>query len=198
MAGKYFTKEDIRKMMTEKVKDYLDQGWYFNFKYMSCSNGYEFAAVTDGKDTVVVYFKFNQLDGWTSNLNVEKFTGHNNEYNNIWLEQDRGEILETTQFLYKYETNTYVIVNGYDNDKRREKRHARRANRVEFDKKTISEPMKEALANFVKSKGIPGLKRFKASDIGSVSYITRQNKYKLEIKSHRVYVFRGSWDVKVL
>ena len=48
MAGKYFTKEDVRKMMTEKVKGYLDQGWYFNFRYMRVSNGYEFAAVTGG------------------------------------------------------------------------------------------------------------------------------------------------------
>lgn len=109
MAGKYFTKEDIRKMMTEKVKDYLDQGWYFNFNYMRVSNGYEFAAVTDGKDTVVIYFRFDQI-GRTSNLNIEKFTGHNNEYNNIWLDEGRGEVLETTQFLYKGRNNTYVMV----------------------------------------------------------------------------------------
>lgn len=196
MAGKYFTKEEIRKMMTEKVKVYLDKGWIFNFHYMRVSNGYEFAAVTDGKDTVVIYFQFDKI-GRTSNLNVEKFTGHNNEHNNIWLEQGRGEILETTQFLYKEETDTYVIVNGYDSDKCREKHFKRVHNRIDFDKKSISEPMKEALANFVKSKGIPGLKRFKASDISSVSYITRQNKYKLEIKSHRVYVFREGWDVMV-
>lgn len=196
MAGKYFTKEDIRKMMTEKVKGYLDQGWYFNFNYMRVSNGYEFAAVTDGNDTVVVYINFDRFDG-TSDLNIEKFAGHNNKHNSIWLEQDRGEILETTQFLYKDETDTYVIVNGYDEDKCREKHGKRVQNRIDFDKKSISEPMKEALANFVKSKGIPGLKRFKASDISSVSYITRQNKYKLEIKSHRVYVFREGWDVMV-
>lgn len=196
MAGKYFNKEDIRKMMTEKVKDYLDQGWYFNFEYMRVSNGYEFAAVTDGNDTVVVYINFDRFDG-TSDLNVEKFAGHNNEHNNIWLEQDRGEILESTQFLYKEETDTYVIVNGYDSDKCREKHFKRVHNRIDFDKKSISEPMKEALANFVKSKGIPGLKRFKTSDISSVSYITHQNKYKLEIKGHRVYVFREGWDVMV-
>lgn len=198
MAGKYFTKEEIRKMMTEKVKNYLDQGWYFNFEYMSCSNGYEFAAVTDGNDTVVVYIQFNRTGVYrTSNLNIEKFAGHNNEYNNIWLEQDRGEILESTQFLYKYETDTYVIVNGYDNDKRREKQRERRENRYDFEDKAISEPMKETLANYIKKQGIPGLKRFKASDITG-HYCLRQNKYILKVKDRRVHINRDLYVVTVL
>lgn len=196
MAGKYFTNEDIRKMMTEKVKDYLDQGWYFNFNYMRCSNGYEFAAVTDGKDTVVIYFQSDKMEKAIC-LNVEKFTNCNNEYQNIWLDQGRGEIIETTQFLYNYETGTYAIVNDYDEDERREKRFKRRANREYSDKKTISEPMKEVLAKYIKSKGIPGLKRFKANDIASVSYHPRQNRYDLEIKGHRVWVHRDTWDVMV-
>lgn len=196
MAGKYFNKEDIRKMMTEKVKDYLDKGWIFNFNYMRVSNGYEFAAVTDGKDTVVIYFQFDKVDR-TSNLNVEKFTGHNNEYNNIWLESGRGEILETTQFLYKYETETYVIVNGYDSDKRREKHFERVHNRRDFKNKAISESMKEVLANYIKKKGIPGLKRFKVSDITG-HYCLRQNKYILKIKDHRVHINRDWYVVTVL
>lgn len=197
MAGKYFTKEDIRKMMTEKVKDYLDQGWYFNFKYMSCSNGYEFAAVTDGKDTIVVYFQFDRF-AKVSNLNVEKFTDSNNEYENIWLDEGRGEILETTQFLYKGRTETYAIVNGYDREKRLEKHFERVHNRTDFEDKPISEPMKEALANYIKKQGIPGLKRFKVNDISSVSYLRRQNKYNLVIKGYRVSINRDGWEVKVL
>lgn len=196
MTGKYFTNEDIRKMMTEKVKGYLDQGWYFNFKYMSCSNGYEFAAVTDGKDTIVVYFQHNYSDV-ASKLNIEKFTDSNNEYENIWLDKGRGEILETTQFLYKYDTETYVIVNGYDRKKRSKKHFERVHNRTDFEDKPISEPMKEALANYIKKQGIPGLKRFKASDITGY-YCLRPNKYILKIKDHRVYVFRNGWDVMVL
>lgn len=196
MAGKYFTKEDIRKMMTEKVKDYLDQGWYFNFHYMRVLNGYEFAAVTDGKDTVVVYFQFDRC-AKASSLNVEKFTDNNNEYENIWLDQGRGEILETTQFLYKYETETYVIVNGYDADKRSKKHFERLHNRRDFEEKSISEPMKETIANFIKSKGIPGLKRFKVSDITG-HYCLRQDKYILKVKDRRIRIKRGSWDVTVL
>ena len=196
MAGKYFTKEDIRKMMTEKVKDYLDQGWYFNFNYMRVSNGYEFAAVTDGKDTMVIYIKFDQLGG-TSNLNVEKFTGYNNEYENIWLDDGRGEILETTQFLYKCDTETYVMVNGYDAKARSKKHFERMNNRADFEDKSISEPMKEALANYIKKQGIPGLKRFKVNDISSVSYLRRQNKYNLVIKGYRVSINRDGWEVKV-
>lgn len=196
MAGKYFTKEDIRKMMTEKVKDYLDQGWYFNFHYMRCSNGYEFAAVTDGKDTVVIYIEFDQLGG-TSNLNVEKFTGYNNEYENIWLDEGRGEILETTQFLYKCDTETYVMVNGYDAKARSKKHFERMNNRADFEDKAISEPMKEVLANYIKKQGIPGLKRFKVNDISSVSYLRRQNKYNLVIKGYRVSINRDGWEVKV-
>ena len=195
MAGKYFTKEDIRKMMTEKVKDYLDQGWCFNFHYMQASNGYEFAAVTDGKDTVVVYIKFNQ-PGRTSNLNVEKFTCSNNEYENIWLDKGKGEILETTQFLYKHKTETYVIVNGYDPKARSEKRYERMHNRKDFEDKAISEPMKEALANYIKKQGIPGLKRFKSSAITGY-YCYRQNMYILKIKDRRVHINRGVWDGKV-
>ena len=197
MAGKYFTKEDIRKMMTEKVKDYLDQGWYFNFKYMSCSNGYEFAAVTDGEDTIVIYFKFDQL-GRASNLNIEKFTGHNNEYENIWLDHGKGEILETTQFLYKGRTETYVMVNGYDRKKRSEKHFERVHNRTDFENKPISEPMKEVLVNFVKKQGIPGLKRFKMSDITYAQYLLRQNKYSLVIKDRRIHINRDGWSVAVL
>lgn len=195
MAGKYFTTEDIRKMMTKKVNDYLDQGWYFNFNYMRVSNGYEFAAVTDGKDTVVVYIKFDQLGG-TSNFNVEKFTGSNNEYENIWLNQGKGEILETTQFLYKYKTETYAIVNGYDPKARFKKCHERMLNRTDFEDKAISEPMKEALANYIKKQGIPGLKRFKSSAITG-HYCYRQNMYTLEIKDRCVHINRGVWDVKV-
>lgn len=197
MAGKYFTEEDIRKMMTEKVKDYLDKGWIFNFNYMRVSNGYEFAAVTDGKDTVVIYFQFDKI-GRTSSLNVEKFTGHNNEYNNIWLESGRGEILETTQFIYKYETKTYVVVNGYDEDKCLEKRHERRANRNNFESNDISDKMKETMVNFIKSKGIPGLKRFKVSDVEYGYYKPRMKKYVLRIKGNIVEVHRDGWNVKVI
>lgn len=196
MAGKYFTKEDIRKMMTEKVKDYLDQGWYFNFRYMRVSNGYEFAAVTDGKDTVVVYIQFDQL-GETSNLNVEKFTDNNNEYENIWLDEGRGEILETTQFLFKGSTETYVMVNGYDAKARSKKHFERMHNRMDFEDKAISEPMKEALENYIKKQGIPGLKRFKASDITG-HYCLRQNKYILKIKDRRVHINRDWYVVSVL
>ena len=196
MAGKYFTKEDIRKMMTEKVKDYLDQGWYFNFDYMRCSNGYEFAAVTDGKDTVVVYILFGWLDR-TSNLTVEKFTGNNDEYENIWLNKGLGEILESTQFLYKGATKTYVIVNGYDSKARFKKHLERMHNRTDFEDKAISEPMKEALANYIKKQGIPGLKRFKASDITG-HYCLRQNKYILKIKDRRVYINRDWYVVSVI
>ena len=196
MAGKYFTKEDIRKMMTEKVKDYLDQGWYFNFNYMRVSNGYEFAAVTDGEDTVVVYIQFDQF-GETSNLNVEKFTDNNNEYRNIWLDNGRGEILETTQFLYKGSAETYVIVNGYDRKARSKKHFERVHNRTDFEDKSISEPMKEALANYIKKQGIPGLKRFKVSDING-HYCLRQNKYILKIKDYRININRDGWDVKVI
>ena len=197
MAGKYFTKEDIRKMMTEKVKDYLDKGWYFNFNYMSCSNGYEFAAVTDGKDTVVIYTKFDQLGG-TSNLNVEKFTDSNNEYENIWLDEGRGEILETTKFLYKGRTENYVIVNGYDRETRSKKHFERVFNRTDFENKPISEPMKEVLVNYIKKQGIPGLKRFKMSDITYAQYLLRRNKYSLVIKDRRIHSNRDGWSVAVL
>lgn len=196
MAGKYFTMEDIRKMMTEKVKDYLDQGWYFNFKYMSCSNGYEFAAVTDGKDTIVIYFQFKQF-GKASSLNVEKFTDNNNEYENIWVGHGRGEIIETTQLLYKYETETYAIVKGYDSKERSKKHLERVHSRTDFEDKAISEPMKEALANYIKKQGIPGLKRFKASDING-HYCLRQNKYILKIKDRRVHINRDKYVVSVI
>lgn len=197
MAGKYFNKEDIRKMMTEKVKGYLDQGWYFNFKYMSCSNGYEFAAVTDGKDTVVIYIKFDQLGG-TSNLNVEKFTDSNNEYEDIWLDEGRGEMLETTQFLYKYETETYVMVNGYDAKARSEKHFERVHNRTDFEDKPISEPMKEALANYIKKQGIPGLKRFKTSDVVYAYYRAKTNIYYVRIKNQLLKIYRDTWKVSLL
>ena len=194
MAGKYFNKEDIRKMMTEKVKGYLDQGWYFNFHYMRCSNGYEFAAVTDGKDTVVVYIQFDWIDR-TSNLTVEKFTDSNNE--NIWLNKGLGEILESTQFLYKSMTETYVIVNGYDSRERFKKHCERMHNRTDFNNKAISEPMKEVLAKYIKKQGIPGLKRFKVSDMDGY-YSFRQNKYILEIKGRRVIINRDWYVVMAI
>lgn len=196
MAGKYFTKEDIRKMMTEKVKDYLDHGWYFNFNYMRYSNGYEFAAVTDGNDTVVIYIKFDTL-GETSNLNAEKFTGYNNKCGNIWLDEGKGEILETTQFLYKYKTETYVIANGFDRKENSKKRHERMARQSIFITKDLSEPMKDVLANYIKSKGVPGLKRFNVSDISYGYYYCGLGEYVLGIKSHRVRVFRDTWNVMV-
>lgn len=196
MAGKYFTKEDIRKMMTEKVKDYLDQGWYFNFRYMRVSNGYEFAAVTDGKDTVVIYIQFDRL-GRTSDLNVEKFTDSNNEYENIWLNEGRGEILETTQFLHKGSTDTYVIVNGYDEKARTKKHFERLHDRTDFDNIDVSEPMKEVLAKYIKTEGIPGLKRFKISDIKYGYYDPYSDEYNLKIRVNRIRIKRGNWSVMV-
>ena len=196
MAGKYFNKEDIRKMMTEKVKGYLDQGWYFNFHYMRVSNGYEFAAVTDGKDTVVVYIQFDRL-GRTSDFNVEKFAGSNNEYEDIWLDDGRGEILETTQFLYKGRTENYVIVNGYDEKARTKKNFERAHNRTDFEDKDASEPMKEVLAKYIKTKGIPGLKRFKVSDIEYAYYDPYFGEYNLKIRVNRIRIKRGNWSVMV-
>ena len=196
MAGKYFTKEDIRKMMTEKVKDYLDQGWYFNFKYMSCSNGYEFAAVTDGEDTVVVYFIHNQLGG-ASNLNIEKFTGHNNEYENIWLDHGRGEILETTQFLYKGMTETYVMVNGYDGDKAKEKKAMRRTANEDQDI-DVPEKMYPAIVNLVKKQGFLGLKRIKSSDVVYAYYRQKTNIYYVKIKNQFLKIYRDTWKVSLL
>ena len=198
MAGKYFTKEDIRKMMTEKVKDYLDQGWYFNFNYMRVSNGYEFAAVTDGKDTIVIYFDDRDFYQRARVLKVEKFVDNNNEHENIWLDEGHGEILEETQFLYKYKTDTYVIVKGYDAKERCKKNYDRCFARDYWDKKDISEPMKEVLANFIKKQGIPGLKRFKLSDIKFGHYHPDQNRYSLKIKNFSVHVDRDGWDVTAI
>ena len=196
MAGKYFTKEDIRKMMTEKVKGYLDQGWYFNFHYMRVSNGYEFAAVTDGKDTVVVYIKFDQL-GETSNFNVEKFTDSNNEYENIWLDEGRGEILETTKFLYKGRTETYVIVNGYDGDKAKEKKAMRRIAREDHDI-DVPEKMYPAIVNLVKKQGFLGLKRIKTSDVVYAYYRQKTNIYYVRIKNQFIKIYRDTWKVSLL
>ena len=164
MAGKYFNKEDIRKMMTEKVKGYLDQGWYFNFHYMRCSNGYGFAAVTDGKDTVVIYI---------SSVKAMKRLPEN------------------------YSIETYVIVNGYDSRERFKKHCERMHNRTDFNNKAISEPMKEVLAKYIKKQGIPGLKRFKVSDMDGY-YSFRQNKYILEIKGRRVIINRDWYVVMAI
>lgn len=196
MAGKYFTNEDIRKMMTEKVKDYLDQGWYFNFNYMRVSNGYEFAAVTDGKDTVVIYFQPDKMEKATG-LNVEKFTGYNNEYQNIWLNQGKGEILETTQFLYKYETETYVIVNDYDEDKVREKKAMRRITNEDHDI-DVPEKMYPAIVNLVKKQGFLGLKRIKTSDVVYAYYRQKTNIYYVRIKNQFIKIYRDTWKVSLL
>lgn len=107
-------------------------------------------------------------------------------------------MLETTQFLYKYETETYVIVNGYDAKARSEKHFERVHDRTDFEDEAISEPMKEALANYIKKQGIPGLKRFKVSDITYAQYLLRQNKYSLVIKDRRININRDGWDVMVL
>lgn len=195
MAGKYFTKEDIRKMATEKVRDYLDQGWYFNFNYMRVSNGYEFAAVTDGKDTIVIYIKFDQLVG-TSNLNVEKFTNSNNEYENIWLDDNRGEVLEDHKFMFKPKTKTFVMVDDYDEDKAKEKKAMRRILNNEHDI-DVSEKMYTAIVNFVKKQGIPGLKRIKASDVVYVHYRQEINTYYVKIKNQFLSIYRDTWEVKV-
>lgn len=198
MAGKYFTKEDIRKMMTEKVKDYLDQGWYFNFNYMRVSNGYEFAAVTNGKDTIVIYFDDRDFYQRARAFRVEKFAGHNNEANNIWVGEGDGEILEETQFLYKHKTETYVIVKDYDHKERSEKNYKRCVARDDWELKDISESMKEVLANLIKKQGIPGLKRFKTSDIKFGYYRPDRNRYSLKIKNFSVHVDRDGWDVTAI
>ena len=68
-------------------------------------------------------------------------------------------------------------------------------NRTDFEDKAISEPMKEALANYIKKQGIPGLKRFKTSDITYARYIHRNNEYLLKIKDYRVHINRDGWNV---
>lgn len=106
MAGKYFTKEDIRKMMTEKVKD-------------------------------------------------------------------------------------------YDEDERRKKRFERMHNHTDFEDKAISEPMKESLANYIKKQRIPGLKRFKVSDIEYGYYDPYSDEYNLKIRINRIRIKRSKWSVMV-
>ena len=145
---------------------------------------------------MVVYIQFDWIDR-TSNLTVEKFTDSNNEYENIWLNKGLGEILESTQFLYKSMTETYVIVNGYDSRERFKKHCERMHNRTDFNNKAISEPMKEVLAKYIKKQGIPGLKRFKVSDMDGY-YSFRQNKYILEIKGRRVIINRDWYVVMAI
>lgn len=199
MSKNIVTQATFISKVTDITKDYLDKGWVFNLGYMRCSNGTYFTAVTDGTETNLIYFQ-EKYDFFTEFvvLRVEKF---NTASDNIFAGE--GEVIHEEVFVKKYskvytDEKEYFKVNSVEDIRDRKEKHDKRVqNRIDFDKKSISEPMKEALANFVKSKGIPGLKRFKASDISSVSYITRQNKYKLEIKSHRVYVFREGWDVMV-
>lgn len=199
MAGKYFTKEDIRKMATEKVRDYLDQGWYFNFNYMRVSNGYEFAAVTDGKDTIVIYIKFMErgFSSKVSELIVEKFEGSNNEYEYILLDDNRGEVLEDHKFLFKSKTETFVMVDDYDEDEAKEKKVMRRIFNKDHDI-DVSEKMYPAIVNFVKKQGIPGLKRIKASDVVYVHYSEEVNTYYVKIKNKFFMIDRNMWEVKVL
>lgn len=197
MAGKYFTKEDIRKMATEKVMDYLDQGWYFNFNYMRVSNGYEFAAVTDGKDTVVVYIKFMErgFSSKVSELIVEKFKGSNNEYEYILLDDHRGEILEDHKFLFKSKTETFVMVDDYDEDKAKEKKAMRRIANKDHDI-DVPEKMYPAIVNFVKKQGFIGLKRIKTSDVVYAYYRPEMNTYYVKIKNQFLKIDRDTWEVK--
>lgn len=199
MAGKYFTKEDIRKMATEKVRDYLDQGWYFNFKYMRVSNGYEFAAVTDGKDTIVIYINFMErgFSSKVSELIVEKFNGSNNEYEYILLDDNRGEVLEDHKFLFKSKTETFVMVDDYDEDEAKEKKVMRRIFNKDHDI-DVSEKMYPAIVNFVKKQGISGLKRIKTSDVVYVHYSEEANTYYVKIKNKFIMIDRNMWEVKVL
>ena len=199
MAGKYFTKEDIRKMATEKVKGYLDQGWYFNFNYMSCSNGYEFAAVTDGKDTIVVYIKFRDrgFSSKVSELMVEKFTGYNNEYENIWLDNGKGEMLENHKFLFKPKTETFAMVDDYDEVEAKKKNSKRWVVNCDDTDIDVSKKMYPAIVNFVKKQGIPGLKRIKASDVVYSYYRAGMNTYYVKIKDKFMKIDRDTWEVKV-
>ena len=199
MAGKYFTKEDIRKMATEKVKVYLDKGWYFNFTYMRVSNGYEFAAVTDGKDTIVVYIKFRD-HGFSSNVSelmVEKFDGSNNEFENIWLDEHNGEMLEHHKFLFKPKTETFAMVDDYDEKEAKRKNVNRWA--LNHDDTDIDVPKKmyPAIVNFVKKQGIPGLKRIKACDVVYSYYRAEMNTYYVKIKDKFLKIDRDTWEVKV-
>lgn len=198
MAGKYFTKEDIRKMATEKVRDYLDQGWYFNFNYMRVSNGYEFAAVTDGKDTIVIYIKFMErgFSSKVSKLIVEKFECSNNEYEYIWLDENKGEVLEEHKFLFKSKTETFVMVDDYDEDKAKEKKAMRRILNKDHDI-DVKEKMYPAIVNFVKKQWIPGLKRIKASDVVYVHYTKEINTYYVKIKNQFLKIYRDTWKVKL-
>lgn len=199
MAGKYFTKEDIRKMATEKVKVYLDKGWYFNFKYMSCSNGYEFAAVTDGQDTIVVYINFRDR-GFSSNVSeliVEKFADNNNEYENIWLDHGRGEVLEHHKFMFKYKTETFAMVDDYDEKEAKKKNAKRRAVNCDDTDVDVPKKMYPAIVNFVKKQGIPGLKRIKACDVVYSYYRAQMNTYYVKIKDKFLKIDRDTWEVKV-
>ena len=57
--------------------------------------------------------------------------------------------------------------------------------------------MKEVLAKYIKKQGIPGLKRFKVSDMDGY-YSFRQNKYILEIKGRRVIINRDWYVVMAI
>ena len=156
--------------------------------------------MTDGKDTIVVYIKFRDR-GFSSNVSeliVEKFDDNNNEYENIWLDHGRGEMLEHHKFLFKPRAVTFAKVDDYDEKEAKRKNVNRWALNHDDNDIDVSKKMYPAIVNFVKKQGIPGLKRIKACDVVYSYYRASMNTYYVKIKDKFLKIDRDTWDVTVL
>lgn len=198
MKRKNLTKEDIRKIATDITKKYLDEGWIFNFDYMRCSNGYEFAAVTDGNDTITVAIDFK--DGFgplaPTRIIVEKFEGSNDRNYRIWIDNGDGEMIKDIKFLYDYESDTFREVDNF-NIKEISKKKTERMISKKSERKEVSGKMYPAIVNLIKKQGFNGLKRIKASDISKVTFDFNTNRYIVKIKGRVVYIHRDGFTVEV-
>lgn len=179
-------KNDLAKMLTKKVNEYLTSDYYY-----ALSNGTQGETlkvdITNGKETI--RFRLSSFyESWNSGLDlvVEKFNKANG--NTLW--NGKGEILESKRFYCvsngMYDMNAWFVSDKNEFDKIKNIQNSR-FNCIQYmDNRIVNDKYKKIAIKFINRQ--PRCKTKKYSDITYIS--KRDHRYLVHLNNGNCYVLR--------
>lgn len=157
MANVIFSKDYFNKMFTEKVQEYLANGYEFNLNSMGSSNGYKSVHLTNGQEVIKIqletFCSYGEGDGMKLVIyKREAFADTDiNAHNTLW--ESDCEIIETQEWIEigKHRRGTRYSVYTQDKDFAKEctdKMYARY--RRDYDKESEIRMETKEKQNFIR------------------------------------------------
>ena len=195
-SAKLYKINDIKELLSSKVKEYLEKGYVLNISTMTGMQSSEIMHVdvtNDGGKSITrfwisrTYSALTGKDRYTITTELFKTNGDGG-YHTLWNGQ--GETLSTETFYYLGKGSTYELADNYPFVKDEEvidecyKLHEKRWNRRRRGTEKHIEPNSRILRVVNKQKGC---KTVKLSDIAYMQRATRDDKF----DGYNVY-FKGA------